>query len=383
MSSSPRPRLCYVVSSAMTVQAFLKDHIAAAAECYDVSVVANTDDGEFLHRLGLAATLHPVGIVRRISAWRDLSALLALARLFRAERFTIVHSVSPKAGLLAMLSARIAGVPHRVHTFTGQVWVTRCGWRRRLLKLADRGLAALTTRALVDSPSQRDFLLAERVLAADKSAVIGKGSICGVDSVRFRPDEAARNVLRVDLGIAPSVPVLLFLGRLNRDKGVLDLAAAFVRVASRFPEAQLLLVGPDEEGMASAIDNVCAAVRDRVHLIDFTHQPERFMAAADVFCLPSYREGFGMVVIEAAAAGLPAVASRIYGVTDAVVDGQTGLLHPPGDVAAIAEKLTELLSAPDRCKAMGERARLRAQTDFSQAASSQGLMAFYAKMLGS
>ena len=114
----------------MTVQAFLKDHIAAAAECYDVSVVANTDDGEFLHRLGLAATLHPVGIVRRISAWRDLSALLALVRLFRAERFTIVHSVSPKAGLLAMLSARIAGVPHRVHTFTGQVWVTRCGWRR-------------------------------------------------------------------------------------------------------------------------------------------------------------------------------------------------------------------------------------------------------------
>jgi hypothetical protein len=102
--------------------------------------------------------------------WRDLSALLALVRLFRAERFTIVHSVSPKAGLLAMLSARIAGVPHRVHTFTGQVWVTRCGWRRRLLKLADRGLAALTTRALVDSPSQRDFLLAERVLAADKSA---------------------------------------------------------------------------------------------------------------------------------------------------------------------------------------------------------------------
>ena len=90
-----------------------------------------------------------------------------------------------------------------------------------------------------------------------------------------------------------------------------------------------------------------------------------------------------MVVIEAAAAGLPAVASRIYGVTDAVVDGQTGLLHPPGDVAAIAEKLTELLSAPDRCKAMGERARLRAQTDFSQAASSQGLMVFYAKILAS
>lgn len=381
MNADPRPRLCYVVSSAMTVTAFLKDHIAAASAHYEVSVVANTEDGEFLHRLGLVAALHPVAVVRRISVWRDLSALLALVRLFRAERFAIVHSVSPKAGLLAMLAARLAGVPHRVHTFTGQVWVTRRGWRRWLLKQADRVLAALTTRALVDSPSQRDFLLAERVLAADKPAVIGKGSICGVDGTRFRPDDAARHVLRAELGIAPSAPVLLFLGRLNRDKGVFDLAAAFVRVARRFPEVRLLLVGPDEEGMASAVVDICAAVQDRVQFIDYTHQPERFMAAADIFCLPSYREGFGMVVIEAAAAGLPAVASRIYGITDAVVDGQTGLLHPPGDVVAIAEKLTELLVAPDRRKAMGERARLRAAADFSQSGSSRGLMTFYAKML--
>lgn len=367
----------------MTVEAFLKGHIAAASAHYDVWVVANTDDRDLLHRLGLAAVLHPVAIERRISMLGDLSALLGLVRLFRTERFTIVHSVSPKAGLLAMLSAGIAGVPHRVHTFTGQVWVTRRGWRRRVLKLADCVLAALTTRALVDSPSQRDFLLAERVLAADKAEVIGKGSICGVDDVRFRPDEAARNVLRGELGISPSASVLLFLGRLNRDKGVLDLAAAFVRVARRFPEARLLFVGPDEEGLASAVIDICGAAQDRMQLIDYTHQPERFMAAADIFCLPSYREGFGMVVIEAAAVGLPAVASRIYGVTDAVVDGQTGLLHPPGDVAAIAEKLTELLSAPNRCKAMGERARLRAQADFSQAASSQGLMVFYAKILAS
>lgn len=381
---SKRPTLCYVVSSAMTVSAFLKDHITVAtAAGYDVSVIANTTDGGLMQRLNLRATFYSVAIVRQIAPWRDAAALLALIRHFRAERFDIVHSVSPKAGMLAMLAAMLAGVPHRVHTFTGQVWVTRRGWRRWLLKQADRMLASLTTRALVDSPSQRDFLLAERVLAANKSVVIGKGSICGVDGARFRPDEAARHVLRGELGISPFAPVLLFLGRLNRDKGVLDLAAAFVRVARRFPEARLLLVGPDEEGMASAVGDICAEVQDRVQLIDYTHQPERFMAAADIFCLPSYREGFGMVVIEAAAAGLPAVASQIYGITDAVVDGQTGLLHPPGDVAAIAEKLTELLVAPDRCKSMGERARLRAQADFSQAGSSQGLMAFYAKILAS
>jgi glycosyltransferase involved in cell wall biosynthesis len=380
MSTCARPRLCYVVSSEITVLAFLKGHIAAASVDYDVSVVANLDDGEFLRRLGLKAALHRIGIVRKISLWRDFRALLALARLFRSERYVIVHSISPKAGLLAMFGARLAGVPHRVHTFTGQVWVTRHGWRRWLLKQADRLLAALTTRALVDSPSQRDFLVAERVVAPGKVEVIGKGSICGVDGTRFRPDYVARHGLRGELSIPPTAPVLLFLGRLNRDKGVLDLATAFARLASSFSEARLLLVGPDEEGMADVIANICAAVRDRVHFVDYTSQPERFMAAADVFCLPSYREGFGMVVIEAAAEGLPAVASRIYGITDAVVDGQTGLLHPPGDVGAITEKLAELLADPARRKAMGEHARVRALADFSQEKSSQGLLAFYAKI---
>ena len=126
-----------------------------------------------------------------------------------------------------MLAARLAAVPHRIHTFTGQVWVTRCGWRRSLLS-RPTACSLIGDRALVDSPSQREFLLAQSVLAADKSTVIGKGSICGVDCTRFRPDDAARHVLRGELGSASSAPVLLFLGRLNRDKGILDLAAAFV-----------------------------------------------------------------------------------------------------------------------------------------------------------
>lgn len=377
-----RPRICYVVSSEMTVAAFLKDHIRAATNTYHVSVVANTDDPDFLRKLSLGATLHPVAIVRPVAPWRDLQALRALVRLFRTEHFDIVHSVSPKAGLLAMLAGRLAGVHHCVHTFTGQVWATKHGWRRWLLKQADCVLAALTTRALVDSPSQRNFLIEEGVLRADKADVIGKGSICGVDGKRFRPDPEARRVVRAELGVPPQAPVLLFLGRLNRDKGVADLAAAFADLALRFPELRLLLVGPDEAGMAARIGSICANAANRIHRIDYTREPERFMAAADVFCLPSYREGFGMVVIEAAAAGLPAVASRIYGITDAVVDGTTGLLHPPGDVHALVEALATLIDDPERRAAMGSCARARAVADFSQAESSRGLLAFYGKMLG-
>ncbi len=375
-------RLCYVVSSEMTVSAFLEGHIAAAlAADYEVWVVANAVDGGFLRRQGLSVVFHPVAIVRTISPLRDVLALLSLVRLFRAERFEIVHSVSPKAGMLAMLAARIAGVPHCLHTFTGQVWATLHGVKRWVLKQADCLLARLTTRALVDSPSQRDFLIEEDVLAAEKAEILGKGSICGVDGGRFRPDIEIRRELRHKLGITQSAPLLLFLGRFTQDKGVLDLAKAFVSLTEKFPEVRILFVGPDESGLVRKISNICEAVNSNVHFVDYTDLPERFMAAADIFCLPSYREGFGMAIIEAAAAGIPAVASRIYGITDAVADGITGLLHPPGDVDAIVQQLSELLSNPERCREMGACARRRALADFSREESSRALLAFYSKIM--
>jgi glycosyltransferase involved in cell wall biosynthesis len=380
MTPTRRPRLCYVAASEGTVTAFLKQHIAAAGQNYEVSVAVNTDDRECLDRRGILAALRAVPIERKVSLLQDLRALWALYRLFRREHFGLVHSISPKAGLLAMLAAWLARVPRRVHSFTGQVWVTRRGWRRYVLKQADRLIAALATQTLIDSPSQRDFLVAEGVMSQAKAEVIGKGSICGVDGVRFHPDAQARREVRDSLGIPPNAPLLLFLGRLNRDKGVLDLATAFMLLVRRVPDAWLVLVGPDEEGLVPGIMKTCAGAADRVRHLDFTREPERYMAAADIFCLPSYREGFGTVVIEAAAAGLPSVASRIYGITDAVVDGVTGLLHPPGDAGAIEAVLAQLLADAPMRRTMGEDARKRALADFSQLESSRELMAFYGKM---
>lgn len=376
-----RPRLCYVVATEMTVSAFLAGHIRAAAERYEVSVAMNANDPAALEKQGLRATLLPVPIERRISLWRDMCALWTLYRHFYHGRFDMVHSVTPKAGLVGMLAAKLAGVPRRLHTFTGQVWVTRRGWRRALLKMADRLLAGLTTHTLVDSASQRDFLVAEGVLPAAKAQVIGQGSICGVDTARFRPNEEARCSVRGRLGIADSTTVLLFLGRLNRDKGILDLATAFAALAGRFPDLCMLLVGPDEDGLAEQVREICRTAADRLYFVGYTHEPESFMAASDIFCLPSYREGFGMAAVEAAAAGLPAVASRIYGITDSVADGQTGLLHPPGDAAAIAAAIACLLVDPDGRQAMGVQARKRVLADFSAEIISRELMVYYEKML--
>ncbi|HXW04266.1 MAG TPA: sugar transferase [Vicinamibacterales bacterium] len=363
-----RPRVCLVASSEMTVRAFLAPQMAAMEERYDLTVVANTRNPHLLAELGRRARLCPVSIVRPISPLRDLAACLSLVRLMRRERFQVVHSMTPKAGLLAMLAARIAGIPVRIHTFTGQVWATRTGAGRAALKALDRLTARCTTLALTDSHSQREFLVREGVASAQDLRVLGQGSVGGVDLRRFRPDTGVRARVRERLGIPGEAVVLLFLGRLTRDKGVLDLTDAFGLLADDLPDVHLLVAGPDEEDLRTVMQQSCARHRARLHLLDFTTEPEQLMAASDVLCLPSYREGFGSVVIEAAAAGLPAVASRIYGVVDAVVEGRTGLLHAPGDVAALTEQLRRVACDEPLRRRLGVAAKERAQRDFSQTA---------------
>ena len=373
-------KLCVVVSSEMTIKAFLVDHIAALSRHYDVSVVVNATDTNCLNNLGIHPRIFSVSIERRPNPYRDLAALKELVTLFRRERFDVVYSVTPKAGLLAMLAGFLAGVPVRVHTFTGQVWATREGLKRMVLKNADRLLSTLATNVLVDSPSQRDFIVREHVLAAPKADVIAEGSISGVDTGRFHPDPKARAGVRADLHYRDGDTVFLFLGRLNKDKGVLDLADAFALTGRQVNGARLLVIGRDEEGLRREMLRRCAACADRVHFIDHTDTPERYMAAADVLCLPSYREGFGSVIIEAGSCGIPALASRIYGVTDAVVEGETGFLHPRGDSAALSALMVRCARDPALVAQMGRRARQLAEQRFPQERIVNGLEAYILRL---
>jgi glycosyltransferase involved in cell wall biosynthesis len=239
-------------------------------------------------------------------------------------------------------------------------------------------LAACATRLLADSRSQAQFLAQQGIVREDGIDVIENGSICGVDTNRFRPDPMARCQVRKELGIAEAAALVLFVGRLNRDKGVLDLAAAFESLSATWPDVWLLVVGPDEADLRGRLR---ARARgdggSRMRFIGATPQPERFMAAADVLCLPSYREGFGSVIVEAAACGCPCVASRIYGVTDAVEENVTGFLHPPGDVEALRDCLARVCADPGHARMLGERARERARALFEQSRVTEGLARWY------
>lgn len=373
-------RICFVVSSTLTARAFLSGHIAALGEHYAVDLAVDADDVAELGEIPSHAHIVPMPICRKLAPLADLAALAKLYLLFRRERYSVVGSVTPKAGMLAMLAAAMARVPLRTHIFTGQVWATRTGWKRRLLKAADRLIARLATHVLADSPSQRDFMVAERIAAAHKLRVLGDGSICGVDGDRFRPDAARRAAVRSAHGIPEEAVVFLFLGRLNRDKGVLDLAGAFAALGD--PVAWLLVVGPDEAALRGEMERRLGAALARTRFVGYTERPEDFMAAADVFCLPSYREGFGMVIIEAAAASIPSIGSRIYGITDAIEENVTGLLHRAGDATELAGLMAMLARDAERRQAMGEAARARALRLFSREAVTQAWLHFYRQLLG-
>lgn len=373
-------RVCFIVASPMTARAFLSGHIAALSGRYAIDLAVDVGDETELGSIPARARIVPLPIRRKVAPLADMAALSRLFLLFRRERYAAVSSVTPKAGMLALLAATLARVPLRIHIFTGQVWTTRLGWKRWLLKTVDRFMARLATHVLADSPSQRDFMVKEGIVSADKIRVLGEGSICGADGERFRPDAGRRVGIRRSHGIPETAVVFLFVGRLNRDKGVLDLAEAFAALENQ--AAWLLVVGPDEANLSGEMELRLGAALGRTRFVGYTDRPEDFMAAADVFCLPSYREGFGMVIIEAAAAGIPAIGSRIYGITDAIEEDETGLLHRPGDTAGLAGLMAILAGDAERRQAMGEAARARALRLFSREAVTQAWLDFYRQLLG-
>jgi glycosyltransferase involved in cell wall biosynthesis len=323
----------------------------------------------------------PVEIAREISPFKDLVSLIRLVVLFRKQRYDIVHSTTPKAGLLTAIAAKIAGVKVRLHTFTGQPWVTMSGAKKKLLKLCDMLIARLNSHTFTDSVSQRDFLVREGVVAASRISVIGSGSLAGVDIRRFdaaRFSPSANDAMRQQLGIPADAKVLLFVGRVTPEKGVGELMQAFLKLQAHYPELYLVLVGPYEaDGRAVVESHLTPACVERVKVLGLQAAPEQYMAIADLLCLPSYREGFGTVVIEAAAMGVPTVGTAIYGLTDAIVDGETGLLVPVQNADALAEAIRSLLAEPERLKEMAMHARERAIRDFDSARCSALLIEKY------
>ncbi len=373
-----KKKICFIVASPLTAEAFLSKHFEYLSPLFDIYLVA--DFGGHPYQNPFVKGIKSIPIKRNISISSDLRALSTLRKYLKEMRFDAVHTVTPKAGLLGTLAGKWAGVKVRTHIFTGQVWHTKTGIFKQVLKTLDKIIVGAATHILVDGQSQRQFLIKNNIVTEKNSAVLGKGSISGVDVTRFVPDAATRQQARAGLKMSDQV-IFMFLGRMNRDKGLLDLARAFAIHHRQFPDSRLVLVGPDEEGITPAIREICSSCADAVVFYGSTNKPFEILQAADVFCLPSYREGFGTSVIEASLLELPVISSDTYGLMETIVEGSTGLRHRVGDAAGIAHRMSELMD-PALRQTMGKNGRQYVLDHFSAEMISSQWVNFYKRILG-
>jgi len=319
--------------------------------------------------LGLSVPVFTVAMEREVSPLHDLASLVRIWRLLRQLRPSICNAGTPKAGLLVMLAAWLARVPCRVYTMRGLRVETARGLTRMILFAAERIACGCAHRVICVSPSLRDRAVKLKLANAHKIVVLGSGSSNGVDVARFVPTPARaaraaeiRHVLKLG-----SRPVIGFIGRFTRDKGIAELTTAFDLVRQQFAGASLLLIGSYEQGDAIELE-----VRARIdaglgiEVVPFQPDIAPYYLAMDIFVLPTYREGFPNTVLEAQAAERPVVTTKATGAIDSVLDGTSGILVPVGDSRALADAIGKLLANPSIARRMGHAGRERVEHEFRQ-----------------
>lgn len=367
--SRARPTVVHVVTVPWALR-FLSGQVSYMQRAgFGVHAVSSPGEGVAAFEAAEHVAVHSVEMTRRVTPLRDRWALWKLWRVLRRVRPEIVHGHTPKGGLLAMLAGWLAGTPVRIYHLRGLPVLTATGRRRRILRLTERTACRLAHRVLAVSQSMRSIAVGEGLCDPERIKVLLGGSGNGVDATgRFRPQgDEVRRAARAQQGIPPDALVVGFVGRMTRDKGMCELADAWLRLRERQPRLHLLAVGVFEPE-DPVPDDVVAALRSdpRVHLTGLASDTPRLYAAMDVLALPSYREGFPNVLLEAAAMALPVVTTSIPGCVDAVRDGVTGTLVPPRDADALACALELYLSTPALRTQHGTAARARVLAEFAQ-----------------
>lgn len=322
-----------------------------------------------------------VPMERHISLMRDLMALWRLIRIFRRERPKMVHSMTPKAGLMCMLAGRLTGVPVRVHTFTGLVWPTSTGLKRRILMATDRLTCACATHIIPEGKSvMKD--LQNHGITKKPMKVLGYGNVKGVDMEYFsrRPEvmEKAEQIIKKD------VFTFLFVGRIVKDKGINELCRAF-NLLSGFAPVRLILVGDYEDTLdpISEESRQIITVNQAIEAVGPKYGDEllAYYAAADCFVFPSYREGFPNTVLEAGAMGLPSIVTDINGSRDIIKQGENGVIIPPMDENALFDAMLTMLKDKNSREWMAKKARGLIASRFEQSFVRKCLYDFYDEIL--
>jgi glycosyltransferase involved in cell wall biosynthesis len=369
-----------------TSLSFCRGHVdALKAEGFEVAFVSAPGPALRDFALSDGSNFFEIPMRRELSLLSDFFALLRLIRLIRRLRPVLTNFGTPKAGLLGNIAAFMCRVPHRVYTLHGLRLETARGWKFRLLTLSEKIACLCAHRVICVGPTLQQQAIQLGLVEPEKVVVLANGTCNGIDADLFAPvaaNFARADQLRETLGLPKGVPVIGFVGRFTRDKGIPELLEAYLSLRSTHPELRLLLVGRFEEG-----DPVPQPVRDvieadrKIFCAGFVSDTSPYYHLMDLLALPTYREGFPLVPLEAQAAGLPVVVTNATGANDSVRHGETGLLVPVGDAAALAEAMGSLLDDPAKRAEMGRKGQAWVRSKFDGDHVRAELMKEYHRML--
>ena len=376
-----RKKIIRTSTVSTSLNTFCRGTLRRLAQTYDVVAVSTPDDE--LHEMAQREGVRVVGVAMRrpISPLHDLRSLLRLIRVFRRERPDMVHSITPKAGLLSMIAAWVCRVPVRLHTFTGLVFPTAVGLKQKILILTDRITCACATHIVPEGEGVKNDLI-NYGITRKPLRVLGYGNVRGVDMQHYsRTPEvmaAAQPIMR------SGVFTFVFVGRVVRDKGINELVQAFARLNAQEPATRLILVGRFEDDLDPVLPQTRQMIEqnEAIEAVGSQADVRPWLAASDALVFPSYREGFPNVVLEAGAMGLPSIVTDINGSREIIVEGKNGVIVPPRDADALYAAMLRFIEAPAEVAQMAANAREMIASRFEKSFVEQCLFDYYKEILG-
>lgn len=346
---------------------------------YDM--VAMSSPGKFLTALktDYGFKIIEVPMSRQISPLNDCRALFRLVRTFRCEKPYVVHSITPKAGLLCMLAAWITRVPVRIHTFTGLVWPTATGIKRRVLMMTDKTICACATHIIPEGEGVKNDLHTH--ITHKPMKVLGYGNVMGVDMELWNPLRFS------DIKKDKEIFQFLFTGRIVGDKGINELVNAFVLLQKKYPNIRLMLTGPYEKDLDPLLPETDAEIsKNKTIVVNgpfFGDDLVRIYAQADCYIMPSYREGFPNSVLEAGAMGLPQIVTDINGSREIITNEENGLIVPSKDEEALYDAMERILTDEQLRLRLKANARNMIANRFERSFVQKCQLDFYEEVLNS
>ena len=363
-----------------------------ASNGFDVKGVSS--EGEELREVheNEGIVMEAINMSRKITPFQDLKSLWEMWNFLRKEKPQIVHTHTPKAGIIGMLAARLAGVPHRLHTVAGLPLMEATGIKRKILNFVEKLTYSSATRVYPNSKGLYDFILQNNFTQSNKLKIIANGSSNGINTIFFNPEqvtETERVTLREKLNIQPDDFVFVFVGRIVSDKGINELIKAFSELQTaennELTGIKLLLVGGLESDLDPLNPETLAEINQNKDIISagFQQDVRPFFAISDALAFPSYREGFPNVVMQAGAMGLPSIVSDINGCNEIIVEGENGLIIPSKNVEKLKEKMLTLARDKNLYVKLKENSRRMIENRYEQSVVWKALLEEYEGLLQS